>query len=166
MARAHFVKKARKDIKGYDGKIVVAKGESYYWWQFRNSPKQVSKTMPRRSQLTRSDFYATMYDIEDAFAELNPESPNELRSFVEDQIAELQNVADECRDKQSNMPDSLQYSPTGELLEARAEAVDNIVSDLESITLDGEPGTDNAEALKEWMKDKIDEVQNVSFDYE
>jgi len=50
MARANFVKKARKDNS------VVKKGESYYWWKFAYGSKQYSKEAPSRSQLTQSGF--------------------------------------------------------------------------------------------------------------
>lgn len=61
MARATFVKKARKDIPGTD----IKAGESYYWWKFRFGGKHYSKTPPRRSQLTQSDFLGQLYAIED-----------------------------------------------------------------------------------------------------
>ena len=61
MPRLHFVKHARKAIPS----IKVEKGDSYYWWKFPYRPRTVSKTRPRRSQLTQSEFYAAMWDHED-----------------------------------------------------------------------------------------------------
>jgi hypothetical protein len=57
MARAHFVKKARKAIPGTD----IKKGDSYYWWKFRFGGKRTSKTAPKASQLTQSEFWVVGY---------------------------------------------------------------------------------------------------------
>lgn len=59
MARAHFVKKARKDNP------AVKAGESYYWWKFRRGPKRYSKERPRPSQLTQSEFYGQVYGLQE-----------------------------------------------------------------------------------------------------
>jgi len=53
MPRVHFVKHARKDND------LVKKGESYYWWKFRFTGKCMSKTPPRKSQLTESEYWKT-----------------------------------------------------------------------------------------------------------
>lgn len=177
MARATFVKSARKDILGYDEKVVIKKGESYYWWKFRFGGKIISKTPPRRSQLTQSEFYGTMYDIEDRISDLSALSADDLASEVEDIISEIQSLGEEQQDKLGNMPDSLQDAPTGELLQNRSEACDAIVSELESIDLEfseNEPdasATDEEKAeydslLESWIEDKIGEIQSVSFEYE
>ena len=64
MPRLHYVKKARKDNP------AVKAGEPYYWWKHAWSAKQYSKTRPRPSQLTQSEFmseYLSMgEDFEDA----------------------------------------------------------------------------------------------------
>ncbi len=52
MARAHFVKKARKDNPA----AGIKAGDSYYWWKFRRGGKHYSKTAPRPSQLTQSEY--------------------------------------------------------------------------------------------------------------
>ena len=65
MTRAHFVKKARKDHPEGD----IKKGDSYWWWAFmvggRGGPKHYSKTQPKASQLTQSEYLGSIADIQD-----------------------------------------------------------------------------------------------------
>ena len=128
MTRAHFVKKARKDYP----EANIKRGESYYWWKF-NFSRTVhrSKTAPKRSQLTQSDFLATIYGIEDTISNLNTEG--DLEDEVQSIISELECLRDECEDRLSNMPDQLQEgSSSGQLLQERTEYIDEMISELES----------------------------------
>ena len=113
MARANFVNKAQKDIFTFGKRIeyvsakgkregqtlsktdrtiprddndtiFIAKGESYYWWQFQNSPKQYSKTRPRASQLTQSGYLSTLYGITEQIEDFSTDSTDELSDFVEE----------------------------------------------------------------------------------
>lgn len=130
MARVHFVKKARKADKYSE----IKRGDSYYWWKFRFGGKHKSKTPPRRSQLTQSEFLGTMYDIEDRIAEIKTlEDAQSERDAIVD---ELRDLASEQEDKLSNMPDSLQYAPTGEMLQNRADECNSFADELEGIDLE------------------------------
>jgi hypothetical protein len=56
MPKVNHVKCARKDNPEHD----IKAGESYYWWsmmQGSRGVKHYSKTYPKRSQLTNSDFF-------------------------------------------------------------------------------------------------------------
>jgi hypothetical protein len=53
-----------------------------------------------------------------------------LRSTVRD---ELENIGQECQESLDNMPESLQYAPTGELLQERIDVCDIAASDIECI---------------------------------
>ena len=125
MPRVHHVKKARKDNP------VCKKGESYYWWKFRHGGKRYSLTRPRPSQLTQSAYYSTVRSlveqIEDATV-TDTDQFEELRDGIREELESLQS---ECQDSLDNMPDSLQYSPTGELLQERIDACDSAISDLD-----------------------------------
>lgn len=130
MARAHFVKKARKDNP------AVKAGESYYWWEFRYGGKHYSKTPPRPSQLTQSEFLSQMYSfqeqIEDATSIEDIEGlPDEIRQLGEEQI-----------EKKDNMPEGLQEGDTGQLLEERAEAMESWASELEDIISESDDADD------------------------
>lgn len=127
MARAHFVKAARKAIPESGIKV----GDSYYWWKFRYGGKRVSKTPPRRSQLTQSDFLGQLYDIEDELGDL--QADDTLQSMVEDIAQRLHDLASECEDKRNNMPEQLQDSESGTLLQERYDACEAAADELEQI---------------------------------
>ena len=92
MARAHFVKKARKDNP------AVKAGESYWWWQFRHGPKRYSATRPRPSQLTQSAHYSAIRSIVEQVEDWDDEE--DLQSLVDDASSQLEERRDEsqCRE--------------------------------------------------------------------
>jgi len=149
MARAHFVKSARKDNP------VAKVGESYYWWAFmqggRGGPKRYSKTPPTRSQLTQSEFYGTLYGLEDQVGDLKADSYEtvaDLEGDIESIKGELESLSSETQDKFSNMPDGLQQGDSGQLLENRSQEVDSLVGELDSIDW-SEPEEPEATDIKE-----------------
>lgn len=186
MARVTKVEKARKDIIGGDGKIVVAKGESYYHWTlgFRGR-KQISKTYPNKRQLTQSEHLHRIYDFEDALGNISADTPEEFQSEVESFIAEVEEYKSELEDRLSNMPDHLQDSS---VLNERIDALESAISELESVDLDYEElskdeaiesitnGDEDAEVSEsdiedayeshwlDWLDTKREEIQGVSFD--
>jgi hypothetical protein len=159
MAKATFVKKAQKDYPDHD----IKKGESYYWWRLmvggRGGPKQYSKTSPRRSQLTNSEFLGTIYDIEDDLGNLTA-GPN-LQEDVQDLANRLNELADETEEKFNNMPDGLQQGDTGQMLEERAQGCRDTAEELEGIDFED----DKAESDKEYWDEKLEEIQQVSFNF-
>jgi hypothetical protein len=165
MAKANFVNKAQKDIftfgkrveyvsaKGKregqtlsktdrtiprddDDTIFIAKGESYYWWQFQNSPKQYSKTPPRASQLTQSGYLSTLYGIAEQIEDFSADSADELSEFVDNTKTELEELRDTTQESLDNMPENLQYSPTAELLQERVDALETAIDEFDGIDLD------------------------------
>lgn len=108
MPRVHFVKKARQkhgDIK---------KGESYYWWKFRRGGKRTSKTPPKPSQLTQSEFWGTVL----AQSERDTPDFDDLASTRDEIVSELENLRDEIESRKSNVEDAFPNgSPVIEMLE-------------------------------------------------
>ena len=153
MPRVHHVKAARKDNP------VVKKGESYYWWKFRRSGKQYSKTYPKQSQLTQSEFLGQVYDIQDRLDEL---TVDHVREGVIEEIAnDVRALGEEQEGKRQNMPDALQYSPTGELLEERAQSCEVWADQLENIEIpdDVEEPDDEPEEPEETDFDDPEEYE-------
>lgn len=127
MPRVHHVKKARKDNP------VTKKGGSYYWWKFRYGGKRYSLTPPKQSQLTQSPYYANLYDLQDEIENGECVDSDTFES-LRDQVAEsLREYGQECQDSLDNMPESLQYSPTGELLQERVDACESAADEVESL---------------------------------
>lgn len=139
MARANFVRAARKNIPGTD----IKEGDSYWWWKFRFGGKRVSKTKPTRSDLTQSAFYGTLYEIEDRFDGAWSEI-DDLQSEVESAISDLEALRDECQEKLDAMPEALQdSSSSGELLASRVDELESLISELDGIDFDlDEPDED------------------------
>lgn len=193
MASATFVKKAQKNIyengkevrykskKGKNkgkmltkldrtvpankkDKIFIAKGESYYWWQFQYRPKQYSKEQPRRSQLTQSDFLGQLYDLEERLEECSVTTKDDFDSFKEELMNDIETLKDECQEKLDNMPDQLQSAPTGEMLQERIDGLENWHSELDGIEcdVDEEEVKDEVEGENEQGEDedeKMDEEE-------
>jgi hypothetical protein len=165
MAKANFVNKAQKDIFTFGKRVeyvsskgkregqtlsktdrtiprddndtvFIAKGESYYWWQFQNSPKQYSKTPPRASQLTQSGYLSTLYGIAEQIEDFSADSADELSEFVDNTKTELEELRDTTQESLDNMPENLQYSPTAELLQERVDALETAIDEFDGIDLD------------------------------
>lgn len=152
MARYTFVKAARNDIPS----IGVKRGESYYWWEFRFGGRHYSKTQPKRSQLTQSAFYSTLYDIQDQMSDAPCDEG--LESFVEDIISELESLRDDCQSNFDNIPKSLQSGSSGELLEERVRELEDRIDQLQSLDFSTPP--ENYEE-PERNEDESDEDYNV-----
>lgn len=117
--------------------IIVPKGSVYYWWKFRYGSKHISLTPPKPQQLTQSEFNIAILDIQDdldAIGDLT--TIEEVRDQVEEIKGRIEELRDEQEEKKSNMPDSLQESATGELLQERYDALDDWYNDLDGLDLD------------------------------
>jgi ElaB/YqjD/DUF883 family membrane-anchored ribosome-binding protein len=55
---------------------------------------------------------------------------DDFTSLRDEVASELQNIGSECQENLDNMPDQLQYSPTGELLQERIDACENADSEV------------------------------------
>jgi len=164
MPRVTFVKAARKDNP------VAKKGESYYWWKFRYGGKRYSLTRPRPSQLTQSAYYGTIRSLVEQIEDTPISTQDEYESLRDDIRDELQNLSEETQGSLDNMPDSLQYSPTGEMLQERIDALDNADSELDYIDIieeddldEGLDETEIAEAILDWADSaKSDLIETVA----
>jgi len=128
MPKLNFVKSARKDNP------VCLKGESYYWWKFAFGAKQYAATRPPRSRLTQSEFFNTLWGLEDGFVPAS--TAEELASQIEQFVSELEELRDAQEEKLGNMPESLQESSTGELLQERYDGIDEWLQEIESLDTD------------------------------
>lgn len=159
MTRLHFVKKARKDIPDYD----IKKGDSYYWWKFAYGRKQCSKTRPERSRLTQSEFFSQLYAIEDNLYGLTAQE--DLESARDDIVSELETLRDECQDKHDNMPEQLQDSGSGELLQNRVDSLDEFIDELNDVDLEVDEELKDEE-LEDRQQEVLDELQAVCYNGE
>ena len=128
MPRVIHVKAARKDNP------VTSKGGSYYWWKFRYGGKRYSLTYPRSSQLTQSAYYGAVRSLSEMIEDAGtPEDNDALTTLRDEAVSEIENIGEECSSSLENMPESLTYSPTGELLQERIDACEEARGELENI---------------------------------
>jgi hypothetical protein len=160
MPRVHHVKKARKANKAHG----IKKGDSYYWWKFRFGGKCVSKTPPRQSQLTRSEFWGRIYELQ----ERERPSFDDLESTRDEIQSELDDIAQECQDKLSNIPEQLQEADSGQMLQTRSESCESASSDISSADIPSreevlkeaglEDNEENADKIEEALDNKAQEI--------
>lgn len=139
MARAHFVKKARKDHPG-----GIKKGDSYWWWKFRGWKKQCSHTRPKQSQLTRSPFLSAYY----AILERLEEAGDLGEDGAADIVGELEQLAEECEASLDNMPEHLQETSwSGELLQERIDNLNDWIGEIQGIDWEDVTPEEGASAI-------------------
>ena len=158
MPRVTFVRRAQKpnpvvtakDIKkAKSGKDPEA--ASYYHWAFmqggRGGPKCYSKVHPKPSQLTRSEYLGTMYSHFEDLESMDKSDPEDFKEQLNDKASEILEFGQEQTEKKENMSPNLQDSPTGELLEERAEACETMATELEAAANEVEAQSDD---VPEW----------------
>ena len=138
------MQKAAKDYPEHG----IRKGEPYYWWKFRYGGKRFSKTAPKRSQLTQSSFYATVYDIEDEVIG-KAVADDSLPGVRDDVVSQLEDLKSECESNLDNIPDSLKDGSSGQLLQERIDALDNAIREFEDLELNDFEATKGSEVLEE-----------------
>ena len=180
MARVTHVKHAKQDYPIHG----IAKGQEYWWTKHAYGPKLFFKSPPKPSQLTQSEFLSQAYDFEERIGALDAkdfDTIEDLKSEVQSIAEDIRTLGEEQQEKHDNMPEGLQDGDTGQLLEQRAQSMEDWATELESAcdSLDDspdEPRKDDAElascyALRvtEWqtgVKDgitaAIDEIQGAS----
>lgn len=181
MPRVHK-QKARKDIYSFGGKvedkstksgyradksiprdendtILIPAGSTYYKWTFRYGGTKRSLAYPKPSQLTQSAFLQTVYSWSEN--ELATESLSDVKPFIEIRKEEVDQLREETQNSLDNMPDSLQYSPTGELLQERIDALDKMYSELENIEV--EEKSEDEDDFYEYIYDLIEEVNMIQY---
>lgn len=157
MPRVTFVKRARNDIP----RAGIKAGEPYYWWKFKNCPKSVSRTHPKPSQLTRSEFWQFVYGLR----ENNEHAPalEDIEGNIDSIKEELEGHKSELEDKLENLPENLRYAPSGETLQERIDALDEAINSLESVNVDTDVEEDDKEErANEIWQEVTDALDNIS----
>lgn len=149
--------KARKEYDCTKCKGKIKKGDEYYRFaltRFNPLCPLCLTCKPTRSQMTGSDFLATMYGIEDdSIAGLNIGDMEDAQSSVEAIVGELEELRDETESRHENMPEQLQDAPTGELLQGRVDSVQEMIDELEAVDVDIDD--ELSEEEKEERKEEI-----------
>ena len=156
-------------------RVYITKGEPYYWWAFLKGGKHYSRTEPRRSQLTQSSFLSQQYDLEDRIADFTCSNKDDFDAFKNEIQDEIENLKEETEGSLESMPDSLQSSPTGELLQERIsgleswhDEIDGIECEYDEDELKDEINSENEnisdEDLQTSLNEKIAEIIDAAID--
>lgn len=138
--------------------ILINVGESYYTWSFMNGGTYYSKTKPRQSQLTQSNFLSQYYGFQERIEDFEPSEPSEIESFIEEIKSDMESLRDECQDSLDNMPEQLQSAPTGEMIQERIDELDSLISEFENIEMEyDEPDEDE-------LKNEIADEEGIDTD--
>lgn len=146
-------------------KVIIEKGQPYWYWQFKNGPIIYSPVQPKRSQLTRSDFLSWLYDMEDEINEytvtdIPGADPDDIQNQIDEWVSQLEEKRDECQEKLDNMPEGLQQgSASGELLQQRIDGLDTWISELEGVRPEWDDDELREEAESAWQQEHTQELQ-------
>lgn len=167
MAKVHFVKKSRKDYPAFG----IKKGDSYYYWSLMTGPRSSrtykSLTRPKPSQLTISAFLSTLYGIQERIEEVKFTELEDLKSFVEEILGDIESLKDETQSSLDNMPEGLQQGDTGQLLQERIDGLENWQSELEGVDLEfefDEEEPDEAPDEPDQQKEEPEEDYNIRYE--
>ncbi len=162
MTRSHLVKKARKESKTDAGE-VIAVGTPYYWWKFRYGGIHRSLRPPTPRQLTQNAFKQSVFDFEDQQSAFTEE---DLRGGgIEDLTNTLETMRDEAQDSHDNMPEGLQdSSDSGQLLQERVDALQEMIDELEAIDVPEEPDVNAPEPVKPELPQPTNEEEQSGYD--
>lgn len=177
----------KKSKAGKAGKAIecgkcgckITPGMTYKTWAFRYGGKRVRcdkpKCRPRESDLTQSKMsgaYAAREAIEDAVAEFleGTMDVEDLKDAVESGASDIEGVASEYEDSFNDMNEGLQNSETGQLVQEKADALNNWAQELRDLEFDDEdePREDaKPEVWDNWREEKVGELRGVleNFDF-
>jgi hypothetical protein len=136
--RVTTVLRARKDVgKCSKCGTEIKRGDGYRWWKFRYGSKYVRCSKPdcapRPADLTQSEYMKQIYELQEfKFSETSVDDLDSDRSTL---VGDLEALRDEQEEKKSNMPEQLQESSSGEMLQERYDNLDSVISDLEAVDL-------------------------------
>lgn len=154
MPRVHKVEKAQKA----DPRAGIAKGDTYYWWTFKNQrgpgTKVKSKVYPKPSQLTRSNFKSQWRSFGEEIAELALDDG--LYDALQEIAGRIRELGDECQGSLDNMPEGLQQGATGEMLQERIDNCESWASEIEGLDDPGQFDESEIEDLPtfaDWLDD-------------
>lgn len=167
MART-FYRKARKAYPDNG----IEKGQQYYYCKIKTGPRSsrvLRQLKPfKRSQLTSSEFLGRQYDLEEQLEEM--ETGEGLADQAQEIADEIRALGEEQEEKLQNMPDQLQYSPTGELLQERYDGcnewADNIEGELGDAPEEKEAPEDEPDEPKEADFDETDDYEQAKDEYD
>ena len=134
MGKVVHIKSSRKEHKCRKCGMVIPVGMPYYKGVINFHP-DIVRCMGcglEPWEVTTSDYALAVGEIVYKWGEnydVSEETPTDIAEA-------LQEILDECQGRLDNMPESLQDSPTGELLRERVDNLQSVIDDLEAIDIE------------------------------
>jgi len=133
MAKIQTVSKCRKEQRcGKCGKTIEV-GSPYVYAEpaFRAKIVRCTTCGLKPYETSSSEFIQTIGALQDKWQE---EYTGD--TAAEDIASTLEELRDQAQDSLDNMPEQLQYSESGELLQERIDSLEDAISELEGIDID------------------------------
>ena len=174
-----YKQKARKEYVCNKCGSTINKGDEYYKVEamYQRTKIRCIHCKPERSELTGSEYYSWLWDLQDHVAERYDLRSEEGRDEL---YSELENMRDELQDKLDNMPEQLQYASSGETLQERIDSIEDALNELDNAEfpdeddyrveeedIEGLPEdeiSDIIEDKKREYEDALDEYEQVLID--
>ena len=171
MARLFTVKKARK-AQGPCRKCgePIEAGTAYKYADKRLSGHGFASTRykwhegcPVRQSELMSGFAGEIQAIVESVEEEMASSTctSDLQTALECGASAIQDLASETREKFDNMPEGFQQGDTGQLLESRADALDEWGSELENAAQEMEEDKEEGVSDEEWLEGRQERAQEA-----
>ena len=162
MGKVTYIKKARKEHKCRKCGVVIPVGAPYYKGEINFHPDIVRciGCKLERWEVTTSEYALSVGEIVFKWKEnydIGEETPTDIAES-------LQEILDECQEKLDNMPESLQCSPTGEILQERIDNLESVIGDLEAIDIEDLKSQSVESVMAEL--DDYDEEKTYNYDEE
>lgn len=142
--------------------LFCKKGETYYQWSFRYGGTRKSKTYPKPSQLTQSDFLQRVYSIGEALEALTVDDFDTLEDTLQEIKDRLEELMDEQQEKKDNMPQGLQEGDVGMMLEERYEYCYEMYNDLDCVNIEVDDDLEGEELIQA-KEEVIAELQGIQY---
>jgi len=165
-----FTAKAGKDYPDHD----IKKGDTYFYWSFFRGRKQMSKTMPKRSQTTGSSKLANVYAAEESLQDaLNSAAClDDVIGALDQAISDAESCVDEYNEAIDNLNEGFPNGcPQIDETEQARDTIESWKDELESAKsevegLDANNYIDEDERKEETKAELEEELSRVPTDEE
>lgn len=160
MAKIQRIMKSRKEQRCNRCGRVISVGSAYLKCELGFGPTIVRCTSCglEHWECTTSEYQLAAGEIQNRWQSNYDVSDDGCIEEIRDAIQE---IYDQEEEKFDNLPENLQYAPTGELLQSRMDACDSAMSDLDCIDVD----SIKEDAVMEVIEPS-DEDEDDDYDYD
>lgn len=147
MGKVAVIKASKKEWKCNKCGSIIEKGQQYYRGEINFGPTIIRcrKCGLQHWEVTTSDFKLRIGEIANTWNETYSLDDEGIESLISD----LEDIRDDQQDRLDNMPEQLQESSSGELLQERIDMLESVIDELSNIDLDSikDDAVDNCDEL-------------------